>query len=175
MFGGIGGLEILLVLVVGIVLFGVIKMPQIARLLGSGFGGYNKLKRGMNFNNIIDRMAGDGEKEGGRQRQEGPDQGWQNPPSGQWGPDQGWQNPPSGQWGPNQGWQNPPSGQGGRTGQYRSHDPNQFQRRGQGGPMDRSEGPRSRPPGGYPPHQSDGDQSTRDPGPHPPGSGDDTG
>ena len=101
MFGGIGGLEIIIILVVGVILFGVIKMPQIARLLGSGFGGYNKLKRGLDFDSLMNRMAGgnDDAGDGGRQ-QEGPERGGQGPgwqkPYPQGGPDQGLREPPRG-------------------------------------------------------------------------------
>jgi Sec-independent protein translocase protein TatA len=130
MFGGIGGLEIIIILIVGIILFGVIKMPRIARLLGSGFGGYNKLKRGLDFNSLMDRMAGgdDDPSDGGRQ-QEGPERsgqapGWQQPPYPQGGQTPGWQQPypqggqapgwqqPYPQGGPDQSRQEPPRGGG---------------------------------------------------------------
>lgn len=117
MLGGVGGLEIVIILVIGIILFGVVKMPQIARLLGSGFGGYNKLKRGFNFSSLMDRMAGGDDDTGdGERRQENPGQGRQQQPPYQegWQAPQGWQQPPYQQGGPNQGRQDPPPrGEGG--------------------------------------------------------------
>ncbi|MFW6138543.1 MAG: Sec-independent protein translocase subunit TatA/TatB [Spirochaetota bacterium] len=55
--GGIGGLEILLILVVGIVIFGVIKLPHIARILGTGLQGYRKFKNGFKIDSIIDNLS----------------------------------------------------------------------------------------------------------------------
>lgn len=119
MFGGIGGLEIIIVLVIGIVVFGVIKMPQIARILGSGMSGYKKLKNGFHLEDIVKKLQGDDEQNQERKTTTGDqyDQRPQQPPrtdqygyrTGPW--QQGWQNPgPQNSGFGNQGggWQQPP-------------------------------------------------------------------
>ena len=55
MLGTIGMQEILIILVVGIIIFGVLKMPKIARSLGTGFREYKKIKKG--FKNGFDLDA----------------------------------------------------------------------------------------------------------------------
>jgi len=116
MFGSMGGVEILIILVIGIVVFGVIKLPKIARMLGSGMSGYSKLKKGFSFEDIVGRLKGDGgDEEREPSRREQPrqpytretGQQWAPPPGGQ--PPQGWPPPPG--WQPPQGWQPPPGSQ----------------------------------------------------------------
>ena len=46
MFGSFGMLEILIILVVGVVVFGVIKLPRFAKSIGSGLQELKRLKRG---------------------------------------------------------------------------------------------------------------------------------
>jgi len=46
MFGSFGMLEILLILVVGVVVFGAIKLPRFAKSIGSGLQELKRLKRG---------------------------------------------------------------------------------------------------------------------------------
>ncbi len=118
MFGGIGGLEILIILVIGIVVFGVIKMPHIARILGSGMSGYKRLKKGFSVEDIIKKFQGDDEEKQGRKTTPGnhyeqspqqPTPGTDQYGSGSW--QQGWQNPGQQNYGfGNQGfgWQDPP-------------------------------------------------------------------
>ena len=49
MFGSFGMLEILLILVVGVVVFGAIKLPRLAKNISSGWGELKKLKRGFDL------------------------------------------------------------------------------------------------------------------------------
>jgi Sec-independent protein translocase protein TatA len=71
LFGGIGGLEILIILVIGIVVFGIIKMPQIARILGSGMSGYKRLKKGFSIEDIVKVFKGDDEQKQDREAASG--------------------------------------------------------------------------------------------------------
>ena len=116
MFGGIGGLEILIILVIGIVVFGIIKMPQIARILGSGMGGYKRLKKGFSIDDIVKAFKGDDEQKQERKNTTGEDYHQRSqqsprtdqPGSGPW--QQEWQNPDSRNQGfgnQGRGWQRP--------------------------------------------------------------------
>lgn len=101
MFGTMGGLEILIILVIGIVIFGVIKLPGIVRMLGSGVSGYNKLKKGFSFSDVMDKLKGDEQessKEPPQQQWAAPPPGWQPPPQQPYyqPPDQQWNQPPPG-------------------------------------------------------------------------------
>jgi Sec-independent protein translocase protein TatA len=49
MFGSFGMLEILLVLVVGVVVFGVIKLPRFAKSIGAGWQELKRLKQGFDL------------------------------------------------------------------------------------------------------------------------------
>jgi sec-independent protein translocase protein TatA len=49
MFGSFGMMEIVLILIVGVVVFGVIKLPGLARSIGSGFREFKNLKRGFDL------------------------------------------------------------------------------------------------------------------------------
>ena len=49
MFGSFGMLEILLILVVGVVVFGAIKLPRLAKNISSGWGELKRLKRGFDL------------------------------------------------------------------------------------------------------------------------------
>lgn len=99
MFGSMGGVEVLIILVIGIVVFGVIKLPKIARMLGSGMSGYNKLKKGFSFGDIMDTLkGGDGEQDREPSRKQQPPPGWQ--PQGP--PPQWHQHYPPQEGGPNQ-------------------------------------------------------------------------
>ena len=49
MFGSFGMLEIGLILIVGVVVFGAMKLPRLARNLSSGFGELKKLKKGFDL------------------------------------------------------------------------------------------------------------------------------
>ena len=94
MFGSFGMLEILLILVVGVVVFGVIKLPRFAKSVGAGFQELKRLKRGfdMGFDeeepSEHDRASRREQQGSGGQHyyQQGPDQQYQ----GQ-GPAQHWQ------------------------------------------------------------------------------------
>ena len=46
MFGSFGMLEILLILIVGVVVFGAIRLPRLARNISSGWHELKRLKRG---------------------------------------------------------------------------------------------------------------------------------
>jgi TatA/E family protein of Tat protein translocase len=93
MFGSFGILEIVLILIVGVVVFGAIKLPGLARSIGSGWRELQNLKRGFNLG--LDGM--EDEPQGRRTKQDtgyGPytqqsDQGYyqnQQPgPQGQYG------------------------------------------------------------------------------------------
>ncbi len=116
MFGGIGGLEILIILVIGIVVFGVIKMPQIARILGSGMGGYKRLKKGFSIDDIVKAFKGEEEQKQDRKTATGEyyhNSSSHPPHADQPGPapwQQDWQNPDRGNQGfgnQSQGWQGP--------------------------------------------------------------------
>jgi Sec-independent protein translocase protein TatA len=118
MFGSFGMLEILLILVVGVFVFGVIKLPRFARSIGTGFQELKRLKRGldMGFDEDEDRPREE-DRRSSRQSQgyrqtpdydyQGPQDSWQQGPAqgsqdyGQTGPAQG----PSPQQ-PQPGWQN---------------------------------------------------------------------
>ena len=49
MFGSFGMLEILLILVVGVVVFGVIKLPRFAKSIGAGWQELKRLKQGFDL------------------------------------------------------------------------------------------------------------------------------
>ena len=49
MFGSFGMLEILLILIVGVVVFGAIKLPRLAKNISSGWGELKRLKRGFDL------------------------------------------------------------------------------------------------------------------------------
>lgn len=104
MFGSMGGIEILIILVIGIVIFGVIKLPGVVRMLGSGVSGYNKIKKGFSFNDVMDKLKGDDQES----PQQPPQQQWSQPPPGWQPPPQQpyYQSPDQQQWNqPPPGWQ----------------------------------------------------------------------
>jgi Sec-independent protein translocase protein TatA len=123
LFGGIGGVEILIILVIGIVVFGVIKMPRIARILGSGMNGYKRLKKGFTVEDIVKKFQGNDEEKQDRKTTPGNhyEQGPQQPPHttdqygfgpGPWQP--GWHNSGQQNYGfgnQGSGWQQPPQQQ----------------------------------------------------------------
>jgi Sec-independent protein translocase protein TatA len=49
MFGSFGMLEILLILIVGVVVFGAIRLPRLARSISSGWSELKRLKRGFDL------------------------------------------------------------------------------------------------------------------------------
>ncbi len=49
MFGSFGMLEILLILVVGVVVFGAIRLPRLARSISTGWNELKRLKRGFDL------------------------------------------------------------------------------------------------------------------------------
>ena len=49
MFGSFGMLEILLILIVGVVVFGAIKLPRLVKNISSGWGELKRLKRGFDL------------------------------------------------------------------------------------------------------------------------------
>ena len=49
MFGSFGMMEILLILIVGVVVFGAIRLPRLARNLSSGWHELKRLKRGFDL------------------------------------------------------------------------------------------------------------------------------
>lgn len=136
MLGGIGVQEIVIILIVGLLVFGATRLPKIARSLGQGIKEFKKTVKG------IDE---DDEPEGGSAKyvqqpppypqqqyqqyppQGGPAQQPNNPPGA--GPVQG-QQPPQGQYGAGmQSWA-PGGGGGGQGGQQSNPQQNQ-----QGGPQ----------------------------------------
>lgn len=130
MFGALGLPEILIILVIGVLIFGGVKMPGILRSLSSGVRGFKKVRDTVRNPIDLDQWIVDDEPEqeppsgqqyyGYNQNPQGPggqpQQGWgyqgqppwQQGPGGQgpWPPPQGQQPPP--QWGPPNG-QKPPN------------------------------------------------------------------
>jgi Sec-independent protein translocase protein TatA len=108
MFGSFGMLEILLVLVVGVVVFGVIKLPRFAKSIGAGWQELKRLKRGFDLG--LDEEEQHQQERTGRRRDPSPEDqaSYQQGPGQQYygqGPAQQWQD---------QGWQRA-QGYGGAT------------------------------------------------------------
>ena len=134
MLGGIGAQEIVIILIVGLLVFGATRLPKIARSLGQGIKEFKKSVKGLN--------ADDDEEQAKTRyvqppypQQSNPAQ--QTPPQGQY-PPQGGQS----QYPPQGGVANQPSGP---QGQY-----------GGGGPQ--GQGPAQYPPQGGQPPQGPPDQ-----------------
>lgn len=110
MFGTLGIQEILIILVIGIIVFGVIRMPKILRFIGSGIKNYRRVKNTLKNPLDFDRFMDEEPQE--NQQYYGPNPN--DPQSQQWG--RGWSNQrPGGYSGPDQQgqWQGGPShGQG---------------------------------------------------------------
>ena len=127
MFGTMGIPEILIILVIGIVVFGVIKMPKIVRSLGSG------MKQFQRFNNVVknplDHIDDFMEDEPAQDQQQ-----YYGPKPNQQGP-QGW----SGGWTNQQPGGYPP----GQQGQWQGGSP----QGPQGSPGEPEEGGEQKPPG----------------------------
>ena len=82
MFGALGMQEILIILVVGIIVFGASKMPGIARSLGSGMKQFKRFKDGINGKFDIDDWVDDSNPGGDRTRPQYHDPGAYYNPSG---------------------------------------------------------------------------------------------
>ncbi|MBN2323028.1 MAG: twin-arginine translocase TatA/TatE family subunit [Spirochaetes bacterium] len=103
MFLGVGFQEIMIVLIIGIVVFGAIKVPKVARSLGSTLRGYRKVKDTIKNPINIDKWL---EEEPGKKHQPKQPYGGNRPPEG-YGPGPSGQAP---QWGYQSQWQ-PPQGE----------------------------------------------------------------
>jgi Sec-independent protein translocase protein TatA len=94
MFGSFGMLEILLILVVGVVVFGVIKLPRFAKSVGAGWQELKRLKKG--FEMGFDEEEPSKDERASRRNRQGPEgrnyyqQGSEQQYQGQ-GPAQQWQ------------------------------------------------------------------------------------
>jgi TatA/E family protein of Tat protein translocase len=122
MFGGIGIQEILIILVVGLLVFGAARLPKIARSLGQGIKEFKKT--------IKDTTGGDDDESESRARY------FNAPPQGQFQPGPGQYYPPyQGQNPQYQGGYPPYQGQGGQPYQGQYGQPYQGQYgQGSGGP-----------------------------------------
>jgi TatA/E family protein of Tat protein translocase len=69
MFGSFGMLEILIILVVGVVVFGVIKLPRFAKSVGTGWQELKRLRKGFEMGFDEERPAQD---ERSDRREQGP-------------------------------------------------------------------------------------------------------
>jgi sec-independent protein translocase protein TatA len=118
MFGTLGIQEILIVLVVGIIVFGVIRMPRILRSLGSGVKQFQRFRNAMKnpLDHIDDIMKDEPARD--EQRYYGPNP---NSPQGQyWGG--GWTNQNPGEY-PGFGQQDQGQGNWGHGGPFRGQEP----------------------------------------------------
>jgi Sec-independent protein translocase protein TatA len=132
MFGALGLPEILIILVIGVLIFGGVKMPGILRSISSGARGLRKVRDTVRNPIDLDKWIVDDEPEQGpppgqqyygyNQNPQGPGYQGQQPPP-QWGPQQGQQPPP--QWGPPNGQKPPntPPQQGGPQNPDQNSDP----------------------------------------------------
>jgi TatA/E family protein of Tat protein translocase len=101
MFGTLGLPEILIILVIGVLIFGGVKLPGIFRSLSSGVRGFRKVRDTVRNPIDLDRWIVDEEPEQGPPSQQ-QYYGYNRNPQG-YGPDPGWQGQPPWQQGPG-GW-----------------------------------------------------------------------
>ena len=103
MFGSFGMLEILLILVVGVVVFGVIKLPRFAKSVGAGWQELKRLKKGLGMGFDEEEPAQDRRSNRPDQRGSGSQIYHQQGPEQQYyGPAQPWQQTAPYQQGPSQ-------------------------------------------------------------------------
>jgi Sec-independent protein translocase protein TatA len=118
MFGTLGIQEILIILVIGVIVFGVIRMPKILRFLGSGVDKFKKvrdtLKNPLDFDKLMDEEPPED------RRYYGPNHSPNDPRGQQWAG--GWTNQKPGRY-PEAGQHDQWQGNRGQGGQYQDNNP----------------------------------------------------